>query len=85
MRNTPILFVTMHHMRNGACYAATCISDRAFEVRHYGVRYVLVGCDNIILGKRWNLQNVTNLIYYHQSSSINGEELRKTYSLYKNA
>ena len=31
------------------------ISEKNFGVRHFGAIQVLVGCDNIILGKRWNV------------------------------
>ena len=40
---------------------------------------MLVGCDNIILGKRSNVPKLINLKYYHEISSFNGEELHKTY------
>ena len=44
---------------------------------------MLVGCDNSILGKRWNLRNFINPIYYDEISPFNVEELHKTYSLHK--
>ena len=44
---------------------------------------MLVGCANIILGKRWHLHNNIIPICYHEIASFNGEELHKTYSLYK--
>ena len=44
---------------------------------------MLVGCDNIILGKRWNVPEFINLKYYHEISSFNVAELHKTYSLHK--
>ena len=44
---------------------------------------MLVGGENSILGKRWNVQNFINPICDHEFSSFNGEELHKTYSLHK--
>ena len=44
---------------------------------------MLVGSVNIILGKRWNVQNFINPIYYHEFSSFNVAELHKTYPVYK--
>ena len=44
---------------------------------------MLLGCDNVILGNRWNLRDFINPIYYHEIYSFNAAELHKTYSLYK--
>ena len=44
---------------------------------------MLVGCGNVILGKRWNVQKIINPIYYYEISRFNGVELYKTYSFYK--
>ena len=59
------------------------ISEWPFGVRHFGKRYLLVSCDNIILSKQWNVQKFINPKYYCEINRFNSEKLHKTYVLYK--